>query len=78
MRLLSIVPYYDMGYLLSYLWEPCWFAKLFGYKTQQIRYLGEGTVWHSYPDGTRCGPELESWLTDQMVEWEIKEMKGHG
>jgi hypothetical protein len=30
-------------------------------------YRGNCTVWHTYPDGRRCGTMTESWLAD---EWE--------
>ena len=84
MKLLSVQPYIStrMGHrrdesLLTFLWEPCWLLKLFGYKPRTIQYLGSGTVWCSYPNIKRCGPFTESCLYDEVgyrVKIELEDM----
>lgn len=38
------------------------------------QYRGDCTVWHSYPDGRRCGTMTESWLCDiwQREKWKME------
>ena len=43
---------------------PGFFARLFGATTKTVKFHGSCTVWHTYPDFTRCGIFMEVMLTD--------------
>ena len=41
------------------------------------KFRGGCTVWHTYPEGNRCGTPMESWLSDIWTKerWREKDKK---
>lgn len=42
--------------------RPNWLARLFGAKEVPIQFVGNGTVWHTFPRFRRCRTSMERTL----------------
>ena len=51
-------------WIITFRKEPGWFGRKFGATTRRLQYIGDCTVWYTFPDFHRCGILTESWLSD--------------
>lgn len=71
-----IVNVTEMGYDKQVTIEvvPGFWGRLFGKKTEVVKFHGGGTVWHQYPTGRRAGTEMEALICDLLVGVKMRDI----
>ncbi|UJW87930.1 hypothetical protein [Devosia sp. SL43] len=51
-------------------------SRFLWFKPRRVVFVGNCTVWHSYPDGKRVPTGIELWFCDIWKSWKWRQAEG--